>query len=182
VPEAVRIRPVLRSDPGYLLASISGRPEPYDGVAARRPVQWVTSSVSVQGSYLAGSHNLAIGGSGRAPRRVVVRCRCCHFCCHRPSSRRWVMSRMTSVSAVSGSLRYLHWPRPTGHGCLHRWLRVSLVSSRPAASRAQIRAQIRPLTCWFPCDRRISGDWTVSLGTLWRCIAVTCVSADLRAC
>jgi hypothetical protein len=52
----------------------------------------VTASVSVQGSYLGGSHNLATGSSGGGPGRVVVRCRCCHFCCHRPSGRRWVMS------------------------------------------------------------------------------------------
>jgi hypothetical protein len=50
----------------------------------------VTSSASVQGSYLAGSHDLAMGGSGGEPRRVVVRFRCCHFCCHRPFGRRWV--------------------------------------------------------------------------------------------
>jgi hypothetical protein len=42
----------------------------------------VTSSVSVQGSYLAGSHDLAMGGRGGGSRRVAVRCRCCHFCCH----------------------------------------------------------------------------------------------------
>jgi hypothetical protein len=41
----------------------------------------VTSSVSVQGSYLAGSHDLAMGGSGGEPRSDVVRCRCCHRCC-----------------------------------------------------------------------------------------------------
>jgi hypothetical protein len=33
--EAVRIRPVLRSELGYLLASIRGRPELCDGAAAR---------------------------------------------------------------------------------------------------------------------------------------------------
>jgi len=33
--EAVRIRPVIRSELGYLLASIRGRPWPFDGAAAR---------------------------------------------------------------------------------------------------------------------------------------------------
>jgi hypothetical protein len=42
----------------------------------------VTSSVSVQGSYLAGSHDLAVGGSGGEPMQAVVCRRCCHFCCH----------------------------------------------------------------------------------------------------
>jgi hypothetical protein len=65
----------------------------------------VTSSVSDQGSYLAGSHDLAMGGSGGEPRRVVARCRCCHFCCHRPSSCRWVMSTTPHVSCVSGVRR-----------------------------------------------------------------------------
>jgi hypothetical protein len=41
------------------------------------------SSVSVRGSYLAGSHNLVMRGSNAELWRVVVRCRCCHFCCHR---------------------------------------------------------------------------------------------------
>jgi hypothetical protein len=45
----------------------------------------VTSSVSGQGSYLAGGYDLAQGDSGGEPRRVVMRCRCCHFCCHRLS-------------------------------------------------------------------------------------------------
>ena len=51
----------------------------------------MTSSVSVQGSYLVGSHDLAMVGRAGGPRRVVVRCRCCHFCCHRPSGRRCVV-------------------------------------------------------------------------------------------
>jgi len=55
------------------------------GQVERRPSALVTSSVSVQGSYLAGNHNLAMSGSSGEPRRVVVLCRCCHFCCHRPS-------------------------------------------------------------------------------------------------
>ena len=42
-----------------------------------------TSSLSVQGSYLVGGHDLATGGSGREPRRVAARRRCCLFCCHR---------------------------------------------------------------------------------------------------
>ncbi len=60
------------------------------GTCVARLAGLVTSSVSVQGSYLAGSHDLAMGGSDGEPRRVVVRFRCCHFCWYRPSSRRWV--------------------------------------------------------------------------------------------
>jgi hypothetical protein len=74
-------------------------------VVGRTGFEPVTSSVSVQDSYLAGSHDLAMGGSGGEPRRVVVRSRCCHFCCHRSSSRRGVMGHRTPVFAVSGSLR-----------------------------------------------------------------------------
>lgn len=36
-----------------------------------RRLEPLTSSASVQGSYLAGSHDLATGGSGGEPRRVV---------------------------------------------------------------------------------------------------------------
>ena len=68
----------------------------------QRVIPDLTSSVSVQGSYLAGSHSLAMGGSGGRRRRVVMRCRCCHFCCHRPSSCRWVMSRTTCIFPVFG--------------------------------------------------------------------------------
>ena len=47
----------------------------------------VTSSVSVQGSYLVGCYVLVTGDSGDEPGRVVVRSRCCHFCCHRLAGR-----------------------------------------------------------------------------------------------
>jgi hypothetical protein len=62
----------------------------------------VTSSVSVLGGHLAGSQDFAMSGSGSGLRRVVVRRRCCHSCCHRWSGRRWVMSTTTHVFAVSG--------------------------------------------------------------------------------
>ena len=42
-------------------------------VTIQGPSPDLTSSVSVQGSYLAGSHGLAIGGGGGEPGRFVVR-------------------------------------------------------------------------------------------------------------
>jgi hypothetical protein len=69
--------------------TVAGRWPLSRGTCVARLAGLVTSSVPVQGSYLAGSHDLAMGGSGGEPRRVVVRFRCCHFCCHRPSGQRW---------------------------------------------------------------------------------------------
>ena len=69
----------------------------------------VTSSVSVQGSYLAGNHDLVMGGSDGEPRRVVVSCRCCHFCCHiAPVLRPPVTDRQT-----------MRLNRPIGHAGGH---------------------------------------------------------------
>jgi hypothetical protein len=65
-------------------------------VISARQRQLTSSVSSVQGSYLARSHDLAMGTSGAEPRRVVMRCRCCHFCCHRPSRHRWVMSTIAT--------------------------------------------------------------------------------------
>jgi hypothetical protein len=73
-------------------------------VTIQGPSPDLISSVSVRGSYLARCRGLAMGGSGGARRRVVVFRRCCHFCCHRLSGRRWVMSHTTPVSGVSGRL------------------------------------------------------------------------------
>jgi hypothetical protein len=71
---------------------------------------------------------------------------------HRPSTgcthgRRWVMSRTTPVSAVSGGLQSLRWPRQTRNRRSSRIFYISPVSACPAASRAQSRAQNGLLTC-----------------------------------
>ena len=83
---------------------------------------------SAQGSYLAGNPDPAMGGSGGEPRRVDVQCRCCHFCCHRPSGRRWVMSTATRVSGISGGLWSPRWPRGTQSGTSCQSRRVSAVA------------------------------------------------------
>jgi len=82
-------------------SALPGRARNKKRLVGRTGFEPVTSSVSVQGSYLAGRHDLAMGSSGGKPGQVVMRRRCCHFCCHRPSDRRWVMSITTHVSPVS---------------------------------------------------------------------------------
>ncbi len=112
----------------------------------------MTSSVSVQGSYLARSQDLATGGSGGEPRRVVVRCRCCHFCCRRPSGSGWVRSTTTHVPArladqaksslsVAGVSRHLSGRRRsrfcacTGHAITPRLLAPPPAAGNDATSR-----------------------------------------------
>jgi hypothetical protein len=42
---------------------------------------WMTASVSVQDSCIVGCHDLVMSESGGEAGQVVVRPRCCHFCC-----------------------------------------------------------------------------------------------------
>jgi hypothetical protein len=70
----------------------------------------LTASVSVQGSYLVGCHDIVTGDGGDEPGRVVVRSRCCHFCCHRPAGRRWTTRRAARPNCISNSGR--HGPGP----------------------------------------------------------------------
>jgi hypothetical protein len=112
----------------------------------------VTSSVSVQGSYLAGSHDLGIRGSGGRSRRVVVRRRCCHFCCHRPSGCRWVMSTTTYVSLVSGV-----------PACLADQVKASLGVAAVAASPLS-----RPVSSAIPLAVARSGVRFLDLSPLTR--------------
>ena len=72
----------------------------------QRVIPDLTSSVSVQGSYLVGCHDLVTGDSGDEPGRVVVRSRCCHFCCHRPAGRRWTIRRAARPNRISSSGRH----------------------------------------------------------------------------
>jgi hypothetical protein len=67
---------------------------------------WMTASISVQGSYLVGCHDLVTGDSGDEPGRVVVRSRYCHFCCHRPAGRRWTTRRAARPNRISSSGRH----------------------------------------------------------------------------
>jgi len=60
----------------------------------------MTSSVSVQGSYPVGCHDLVTGDSGGEPGRVVVRSRCYHFCCHRPAGRCWTIRRAARPNRI----------------------------------------------------------------------------------
>jgi hypothetical protein len=62
--------------------------------------------------------------------------------------RRWVMSRTTCVSAVSLCLWSPCWPQRTDGVRSCRVCGVSLVSTRPAVSCAQIRAQMWLLRAW----------------------------------
>ena len=63
----------------------------------------MTSSVPVQGSNLVGCHDLVMGDSGGEPGRVVVRSRCCHFCCHLPAGRRWMPPEAARPNRISSS-------------------------------------------------------------------------------
>jgi len=72
------------------------------------------------------------------------------------ASRRWVMSHTTSVSAVSGSLWRVRWPRRTGQIPSRSVGSVSSVSSCLAASGLQIGLQNRLLICTFPHPPRPS--------------------------
>ena len=73
-------------------------------IVGRTGFEPVTSSVSVQGSYLVAASDLAMNGSSGRPGWVLARRRCCHFCCHALAGRRWVMSSATYVSRVSDDL------------------------------------------------------------------------------
>jgi hypothetical protein len=67
----------------------------------------MTASISVQGSYLVGCHDLVTGDSGDEPGRIVVRSRYCHFCCHRPAGRRWTTRRRVArPNRISSSGRH----------------------------------------------------------------------------
>ena len=59
------------------------------------------------------------------------------------------MSHTTCVSPVSDSLRPPRWPRQTCGMKSSQAFSVSPVSACPAASRAQMRAQIILPACWF---------------------------------
>ena len=84
------------------------------------------------------------------PRPSGVWPRICLYCPLRARSGccRWVMSTTTPVSPVSESLRSPRWPRQTYGAKSSRVFCVSSDSVCPAASCAQIRAQISLLTCW----------------------------------
>ena len=68
------------------------------------------------------------------------------------------MSHTTHVSAVSGRLQSRRWPRQACGTSPIRISCVSSVSDRPAASRAQFRAQI-----WFQPQAFIPASLTASL-------------------
>ena len=70
------------------------------------------------------------------------------------------MSHTTSVSPVSDGLRSPRWPRQTCGMESSRAFCVSPVSACPATSRAQMRAQIGFLVCWF-----VSTSMTARSGT-----------------
>ena len=87
----------------------------------------MTASISVQGSYLVGCHDLVTGDSGDEPGRVVVRSRYCHFCCHRPAGRRWTTRRAARPNRISSSgrgcpdrfkLDRRRWPVFPGRRCM----------------------------------------------------------------
>jgi hypothetical protein len=90
-----------------------------------------------------------------ACRRSCVISRLCTCC-------RWVMSHTTCVSRVSDSLRSPRWPRRTCGMKSFQAYRISPVSACPAASRAQMRAQISLPACWF-----ISASMTARSGAQW---------------
>jgi hypothetical protein len=109
---------------------------------------WMTASISVQGSYLVGCHDLVTGDSGDEPGRVVVRSRYCHFCCHRPAGRRWTTRRAARPNRISSSGRHgsesfgldqharsvLRVPRCTALNCTRTATLRSVARFRPSRS------------------------------------------------